>query len=268
MSWTIVEHRPGTGPSGAADAGLMKGLASGGHAVVVLKGLIPEPDFVRNRDRILLLFDQAVTTTYSNSRLTTVGPYLAKFAGDRAAYFAAAAQAAATTADAGIDLARCTRRRLVDVLGLAAFASAVEPDGARYADHNIRIYSDDVETPLHNDNIMRDMAGDVLALNALTSHYSCVVCVQECDEGGHLELYRRIWKPDDERHKIPGGFGYETAVVDGAESLRFKPEAGDVYLFDPTQYHAIERVSGRERVTMGFFFGFRDSAPDEAIAWV
>ena len=268
MPWTIVEHRAETSGVGAPDPGLMEALAAGEHAIVVLKGLIPQSDFARNRDRIRMLFDRAVTTTYPNGRLTTIGPYLAKFAGDRAAYFNSAASAAAVTAEAGIDLARSTRERLAEVLGLIAFEPAAEPDGTRYADHNIRIYRDDVATPLHNDNIMRDMAGDALILSALTSHYSCVVCVQECDEGGHLELYRRAWEPADERYKITDGFGYDAAVVDGVESLRFKPATGDVYLFDPTQYHAIERVVGRERVTMGFFFGFRKGASAEAIAWV
>ncbi|MEU9410979.1 hypothetical protein AB0E08_35545 [Streptomyces sp. NPDC048281] len=268
MSWAIAEHRPSTDPAGESDFTLMPGLASGEHAIVVLKGLLPEAEFARNRDRILRLFDRAVTTSYSNGQLTTVGPYLAKFAGNRAAYFASAAESAATAAEAGIDLARRTRERLADVLGLARFESAVEPDGTRYADHNIRIYADDIETPLHNDNIIRDMTGEVLTLSSLTSHYSCVVCVQECDAGGHLELYHKAWEPEDERFKIAEGLGYDTTVVKGVDSLRFKPEAGDVYLFDPTQYHAIEGATGRERVTMGFFFGFQESAPDEAIAWV
>lgn len=223
MSWAIAEHRPCTDPASAPDATLMPGLASGKHAIVVLKGLIPDADFARNRDRILRLFDRAVTTSYPNGQLTTVGPYLARFAGDRAAYFADAAQAAATTAEAGIDLARRTRERLAGVLGLASFDPAVQPDGARYADHNIRIYADDVETPLHNDNIMRDMAGDVLTLRTLTSHYSCVMCVQECDAGGHLELYRKTWEPEDERYKIPDGFGYDTAVVSGVDSSVSSP---------------------------------------------
>ncbi|MDV9199084.1 2OG-Fe(II)-dependent halogenase WelO5 family protein [Streptomyces sp. Wh19] len=251
-----------------SDATLMAGLASGEHAIVVLKGLFPEPVFSRNRDRIFTLFDQAITTTYSNGRLTTVGPYLAKFVGDRPSYFAGAAEAAATSAGAGIDLARHARERLAAILGLAAFEPAAEPDGTGYADHNIRIYQEDVATPLHNDNIMRDMAADNLVLKSLTSQYSCVICIQECDAGGSLELYRRGWTPDDERYKIPGGFGYDTAVVEGAEKVRFKPETGDVYLFDPTQYHAIEPSVGDARVTMGFFFGFRDAAPGEAIAWV
>lgn len=267
MPWNIVTHRLGADPRREPDAALLAGLASGGHAIVVLKGLLPEPVFSNGREIIFNLFHQAVTTVYANGRLTTVGPYLAKFAGDRPSYFAAAETAAASAA-AGIDLARHARERLTAVLGLTAFEPAMEPDGTRYADHNIRIYQEGVATPLHNDNIMRDMAADDLALKSLTSHYSCVICVQECDAGGSLELYRRAWAPDDERYKIPGGLGYETAVVEGVEKVRFKPETGDVYLFDPTQYHAIAPPVGRERVTMGFFFGFRDGAPDEAIAWV
>jgi hypothetical protein len=218
MTWNVSVWRVGEGsePHGSG-AALRRGLGDGRISIVVLKGLVPVADFDRNSARIRRLFDRAMTTTYSNGQLTTIGPYLAKYSGDRHAYFESAAQAATLVSEAEIDLAELTRRRLADVLSLRSFDVAVEPDGARYASHNVRIYSDDIETPLHNDNIVRDMTGSDLVLATLSSHFSCVVCVQECDLGGQLELYRKAWEPVDEEHKIVGGLGYDIAVVEGVE---------------------------------------------------
>ena len=249
-------------------AALLKGLVDGDIPVLVLRGLLPAPVFAANRDRIVPLFDQAATTRYANGSLTTIGPYLAKHLGDPQAYFAEAAQAEALTASVGFDLAARTRAALAELLGLRSFEPTVEPDGRRYAEQNVRIYQDAIRTPLHNDNMMRDAAGTGLLLAELSYHLSCVVCIQECDEGGELEIHHRVWQSSDEDYKVIGGLGYDDAVVAGARSCRFKPEAGDVYLLNPTQYHSIERVGGQDRVTMGFFFGFFDSALTDASAWV
>jgi hypothetical protein len=264
----IVKIDADTDWSDVDGPGLLKGLANGDVAVVVLRGLLADTEFTRNRDRIVPLFDRARTTSYSNGSLTTVGPYLAKHLADPPAYFREAAEADALTASVGFDLAARTRAALADVLGLTTFTPALEPDGRRYAQQNVRIYAGGLRTPLHNDNMMRDAAGTGLILAELRHHLSCVVCIQECDAGGELAIHRKTWQPDDERFKIVDGLGYDEAVVDGVASCRFKPQAGDVYLLNPTHYHSIERVTGADRVTMGFFFGFFDDALSDAVAWV
>jgi hypothetical protein len=144
----------------------------------------------------------------------------------------------------------------------------MERDGRRYPDSNVRIYPDGIDTPLHNDNIMRDANSTGLVLAGLKHQLSCVVCVQECDEGGELQMYRRAWQPGDEQYKIQGGLGYDEAVVAGAPCYEFKPRTGDVYLLNPTYYHAIKRVSGADRVTLGFFFGFFADDLVDATLWI
>ena len=246
----------------------LRRLIDGDLAVLVIKGLVPAEDFAANRERILPLFDRALTTHYVNGTLTTIGPYLAKHLGDPDAYFSEAKEAAELTASIGFDLAERTRNALRDLLGMRRFESLVESDGRRYSESNVRIYADGVDTPLHNDNIMRDAADTGLLLAKLKYQLSCVVCIQECADGGELVAYRKPWEPSDEQYKIAGGLGYEDGAVTDVAAHEFKPEAGDVYLLNPTYFHAINRVGGPDRVTLGFFFGFFDDDLTDGVTWI
>ncbi|MFI9778714.1 hypothetical protein ACIHCV_29045 [Streptomyces sp. NPDC051956] len=268
-TWDRVVHHIDDPTSPAPHGpGLLKGLVSGDHAVVVLRGLVSETEFAANRQRAATLFGEAATTRYANGSLTTIGPYLAKHLADPGTYFEQAAAAEERTASVGFDLADRVRDELAEVLALDSFDVARESDGRAFASKNVRIYSDGVRTPLHNDNMMRDAAGTGLVLERLRHHLSVVVCLQECDGGGELEIHRKQWEPSDERFKIVDGLGYDDAVTAGAPFHRFKPQAGDVYLLNPTYYHSIEKPTGTDRVTMGFFFGFFDDTFSDAIAWV
>ncbi|MFI9723645.1 hypothetical protein ACIHFE_28980 [Streptomyces sp. NPDC052396] len=249
------------------DAGLLRRLADGETAVVVLRNLLPAREFADNLDRIGKLFANASTTSYANGALTTIGPYLAKYLDDLDGYFTAAAEAKAMLEGVSYDLAGQVRAALGETFGLAAVEPAREPDGREYAASVVRIHADGVRNPLHNDNIMRDAKDTGIVLSGLAHQLSCVVCLQECDGGGELRIHPKPWEPSDEVHKIPDGLGYDEAVVAGYPGHEFKPQAGDVYLINPTRYHSIERVSGSNRITMGFFMGFADQRLDSAVVW-
>ena len=260
----VVHHVDGT-PLGPEP---LRGLIEGDHAVVVLKGLLPDEVLTSQRERIFTLFDKANTTRYVNGQLTIIGLYLVKYLSHVDDYFRDARDAEALTASASVDLAARTREALRRTFGMRRFDVAVEPDGRRYASSNIRIYADTVDTPLHNDHIARDAASHGLLLSGLKHQLSCVVCLQECDGGGELTVYRKPWEPADEKFKIPGGLGYDLGVVEGLPKHQFKPQAGDVYILNPTNFHAIERVYGADRLTLGFFFGFFDDVLEEGVAWI
>ncbi|MEU4152458.1 hypothetical protein [Streptomyces sp. NPDC026659] len=263
-SWSRVVVDTSTG---RPDAGLLRRLADGEVAVVVLRNLLPAEVFKDNLDRVGKLFANASTTEYANGSLTTIGPYLAKYLAEPAAYFSEAEKAQGMLDKAGFDLNERVRSALRDAFGLRSMESAQEPDGRQYAASVVRIHADGVRNPLHNDNIMRDARGTGLVLAGLAYQLSCVVCIQECDEGGELRTYQRAWESADEQYKIAGGLGYDEAVVDGHPCHEFKPQAGDIYLINPTRYHSIERVGGADRLTMGFFFGFADDELDSAVVW-
>lgn len=269
-NWQRVELDVTESGGQAAERGpsLLKDLVEGSVPVIVLRGLLPAEAITRNRQRAETLFHTATTTRYANGSLTTVGPYLAKYLADQAAYFREAEQAQELLRQTGFDLAARTRAALAEFFGLSGFEPAVEPDGRRYAEQNVRIYPVGNQTPLHNDNIMRDAAGTGLTLANLASHLSCVVCLQECEEGGELRVHRKMWKPAHEEYKAQGRLGYYEAVALGASRHSFKPRTGDIYLLNPTHYHSIGQVGGCDRITMGFFFGFFDHSLTNAVGWV
>ena len=249
------------------DPGLLRALIAGDHAVVLLRGLLPASLLDTERSRVNALFSQASTTRYTNGTLTTIGPYLAKYLANAADYFPAADAATEMLQSASFDLAARVRAELCRCFGLASLGPAREPDGRRYGDSVVRIHADGVSNPLHNDNIMRDAAGTGLALSHLAHQLSCIVCIQECDSGGELAIYRKPWAGPDEEFKIPGGLGYDKQVVADTPCYTFRPQTGDVYLINPTYYHEIGEVAGAPRTTLGFFIGFGDGPMADAVVW-
>jgi hypothetical protein len=263
-SWTrVVVDAEATRP----DFALLRQLAQGETAVVVLRNLLPAETFAVNRERIGKLLANASTTEHVNGALTTVGPYLAKYLDRPDSYFDDAEAAKAMLDSVEFDLDAQVRAGLREAFGLGSVEPAREPDGRAYSPSVVRIHAVGVRNPLHNDNIMRDAVDTGIALAELACQLSCVVCLQECDGGGELRMYQKEWKPVDEEHKIPGGLGYDEAVVDGIACHEFKPQTGDVYLINPTRYHSIERVFGSDRLTMGFFMGFGDDRLEDAVVW-
>lgn len=253
--------------AGRPAPGLLRSLAHGETAVVVVRGLLPESVFRENLARLGKLFANASTTRYANGSLTTIGPYLNKYLDDLDGYFAEGTRSATLLEAADFDLGGRVAAALADAFDLTSSVPARQPDGRTYPTPIVRIHADGVRNPLHNDNIMRDAAGTDCVLSGLTYQLSCIVCLQECDRGGELRMYRKAWEPSDEQHKIPGHLGYEETVVAGHPCHEYKPQAGDVYLINPTHYHSIERVSGADRLTMGFFMGFADESMDSAVLW-
>lgn len=263
--WNPVVYQPGVK---FADAEPLRKLISGEYPVVVLKGLLSEERRRTGVEKIFALYENARVTPYVNGSLTLIGTFLVKHLADTSKYFAAAAEADARAEAAGLDLAGYVRGRLRDVLGMDRFDVAAEPDGRRYASSNVRICKNTVDTPLHNDNIMRDGASHDIVLAGLKHQLSCVVCLQGPADGGELSIYRKPWEPDDEVYKIPNGLGYDLGVVEGRPHCRFRPQSGDVYLLNPTYHHAVEKVYGNDRITLGFFFGFFDDTLKQGVTWV
>jgi hypothetical protein len=162
---------------------------------------------------------------------------------------------------------KVVRDRLCTFLGLRTLSLAQEPDGRSYAPAIVRVHGDGVSNPLHNDNIMRDSSDSGLLVSRLRFQFSCVTCIQECNADGELLHYRRRWEPSHEQFKVQEGLRYRDDVVNGAELCQFRPETGNIYIIDPTNLHAIRAVKGRNRVTLGFFFGFFDADFRDPIYW-
>ena len=250
------------------DPALLRGLINGDYPVVLLKGLLSEELVNASKERLLTLRNSAAVTQYANGSLTLIGTFLVKYLSRLDEYYVEAAKADARTAAVGFDLPAQVRDRLRRLFGFRRFEVATEIDGRRYASSNVRICANDIDTPLHNDDIRRDGAQFPIILAGLKHQLSCVVCLQESDDGGELSIFRKPWQQADEVYKVPSGLGYDMGVVAGKAGHEFRPQAGDVYLLNPTNYHAVKRVTGKDRITLGFFFGFFDDELDQPVGWV
>lgn len=204
---------------------------------------------------------------YSNGALTTLGPYLAKYTAAPENYFTEMHNIQPTLPASLTELRQAVYGWVQRALKLDSLQTAHEPELGEYAGSIVRFHADGVANPLHNDHIVRDAAGTGLAVTEILHQLSCVVCLQECNSGGTLRIYKKKWQPDDENFKTPGELGYPDQVCKGSEVCEFTPRSGDIYIFNPAYYHEIDRISGTTRITMGFFFGLTDKKMKRAIAW-
>lgn len=193
------------------------------------------------------------TNTYSNATLHTVGPYLARGLSNLPDYFSRAGELDKVFGSQSADPRLVVRNAVRRAIGLTSLDPLRELDGRRYAEAVVRLHRNGAANPLHNDLIARDAASSGLRVAAAVGQLSAVYCLQECTAGGELVHYRRQWRPEDERHKVAGRLGYNAAIVEGTPAATFRPQANDLYVMDPRNYHEILPVSGRTRVTMGSF---------------
>ncbi|MCX4471575.1 hypothetical protein OOK41_14900 [Micromonospora sp. NBC_01655] len=71
--------------------------------------------------------------------------------------------------------------------------------------------------------------------------------------GGETTIWRRTWEPTDEAARI--GFGYDSEVVAGVQSVTVRPEPGDALVFNPRFYHSVAGGQDGRRVSVAMFIG-------------
>lgn len=242
-------------------------LQDGECAVLVIKNLLTNEELDAMKHRIEAHRELMRVTNYTNGSLTTIGPFLAKQLNAPEQYFENAATTDILFPNPAHDIRVKLRESLRKFFGVRNLEVLRERNGRAYAPAIIRFHADGVSNPLHNDHIRRDARETRLSVANLETQFSCIACIQECDAGGELINYNKTWESSDEKHKIPNGLGYDSAVVSGYSDFIFKPQTGDVYVINPTFYHEINQVKGIERITMGFFFGSFDTEMKDLVAW-
>ena len=115
---------------------------------------------------------------------------------------------------------------------------------------------------LHFDEIQREMPNAFDQIPIAQIAFNCHLSMPA--EGGEAEIYRRRWRPNDERSR--DGYGYARSVVDDEPSVRVRADVGDVVLFDPRNYHTVNPCRGEgRRITLSFFIGVSGSG--DLIVW-
>lgn len=110
---------------------------------------------------------------------------------------------------------------------------------------------------VHYDDAVREYAGRLLD-GEVVAQLAFNIYVRVPPAGGETVLWRRRWQPDDESRRIPGGYGFQEAVVADTQSLTLRPMLGEGFLFDPRHYHTVRPASDGRRISIGCFVGLTD----------
>lgn len=117
---------------------------------------------------------------------------------------------------------------------------------------------------VHVDDASREYAEDLLD-TPLIGQFAFNLYLSVPPSGGETVLWRHRWQPEDERYRLPASYGYDEAVVRGAESLEIAPRVGEALLIDPRYFHAVRPSSGARRVALGFAVGLASSG--QLVTW-
>jgi hapalindole-type alkaloid chlorinase len=157
--------------------------------------------------------------------------------------------------------------RMTMVLGALAGGRTVQvppgPAGATYTPATIRVLPKGYKIPIHVENFVRLPAARWLAGHAdMTCQLSYFVTLQVPQGGGELIVYalesadlEALQSERDGSSPGYGGAGKVPKFSPHCESLTFKPDPGDLIIFDGTRYfHRVTDIQGaRNRITMGGF---------------
>lgn len=247
--------------------GIRDGLVSGEYPIVVIKNALDLNLRTELLTEVKNKYDLLKQSHYVNGTLTTLGSFIARHLDNPMEYFLSNVLHQEHVPSLAHEVKKYVYSIVSEILQLDSLKVAQEPIYGDYAPFIIRVHSNGVSNPLHNDHIARDAKNVNLLLKDIETQFSCIICLQECDNGGELVMYRKKWSIHDEVFKITNGLGYESELIEGVESFAYKPSAGDIYIINPTYFHEINQVIGQDRVTMGFFFGLLKDEYSNAIAW-
>jgi len=125
-----------------------------------------------------------------------------------------------------------------------------------YSKGVFRFHGTDESFKIHRDYAHYEAVG--YQVSNFPLQFSAVLHLQSAEHGGELVMYRKIWGRGDEKYRTPY-FGYSEKVVRDIESIKIKPEIGDIVIINPVHYHAISKIKGKyDRISVGFFFAPTD----------
>jgi hypothetical protein len=111
-------------------------------------------------------------------------------------------------------------------------------------------------TLIHWDEVTREyphglfdhQPSDQLALNVFLSVTA---------NGGETLIWRKRWHPADEAYRV--GYGYRPEVLGNEVPLSIKVDKGDAILFDPRNYHAVNKGEYGRRIAFASFIGISNN---------
>ncbi|MGW2666105.1 2OG-Fe(II)-dependent halogenase WelO5 family protein [Nocardia tengchongensis] len=116
----------------------------------------------------------------------------------------------------------------------------------------------------HFDAVWRDCVQGLLDQD-LAAQFSASVVLEAPREGGELTLWQRQWEVPAEEHRLDDSYGFETAIVEGAEQVTLTADIGSVLVFNTAYCHALRPVARGRRIALGMFLGL--TVRGQLITW-
>lgn len=124
----------------------------------------------------------------------------------------------------------------------------------RYSPFVIRIHQKGTSIPVHKDNIAYE--GREYDISDIDEQLSCVLHLQESENGGEPIMYNKLWKKQDEQFRNIN-FGYSSNLISSENYSKISSiNMGDLVIINPKYYHRVTELSGNTtRITLGMFLG-------------
>ena len=121
-------------------------------------------------------------------------------------------------------------------------------------------------SPLHSDSY-RTKQGPLPA--RFQNMFSWNLYLAMCEKGGELVLYRRFPRPSDDKHARSGyQWAYRHSVVAGVPRTIYRPNVGDMVIFNSGNYHEVYETDGPTFRTSAHSYISFDLATREAVFFI
>ena len=204
---------------------------------------------------------------FQNGKLKHIGPFLMSHTTNKKKYFEDAKEAQRTFERIFCGI-KSPVIQIYESIGnmfpdySISLASEFQND---YSPVIIRIHEKGKSVPIHKDNVRYE--GKEYSLSDIDYQLSCVLHLQESENGGDLVMYNKQWRKEDERFRNID-FGYSSRLIESSESCKissFNP--GDLVIMNPNYYHKVTKITGNTpRITLGMFLGFYRK-DDKIVTW-
>ena len=138
---------------------------------------------------------------------------------------------------------------------------AVEPalGNARYFTGLVRAMM--LESTTHFDHAPKQLPG--WWVSQAPTQLSAVTYLQMPGSGGELTVYDRLWKEEDEQYnrdvREKGPNGFDGSFLADADSVTVEPNAGEMIVFNPKNYHRVQGITSEvARLSVNTFISVSD----------
>jgi hypothetical protein len=133
--------------------------------------------------------------------------------------------------------------------------SEIKENKQNYASCTIRRHVKGKSVPLHKDNVRYE--GIEYNVSKINNQFSCILHLQETEEGGNLCIFKKQWEKKLEKFREIE-FGYNDLLKKNIEVDTIESKVGDLVILNPNYLHEVTKIQGdSDRVTLGMFFGIQ-----------